>query len=100
MVQPIPDICARNNLTHAVSPRRRYDHEYKTKDGRTTSKVLFISWTPLNSNQNDKILYSQQRHSFKESLHGTVHHNVATKREIEKALLQAECKGEESDNED
>jgi cofilin len=77
-----------------------YDHEYKTKDGRMTSKVLFISWTPLNSNQNDKILYSQQRHSFKESLHGTTHHNVATKKEIEKALLQAEGKGEESDNDD
>ncbi len=57
--------------------------------------------TPLNSNQNDKILYSQQRHSFKESLHGTVHHNVSTKKEIEKAILQAEGKGgDDSDNDD
>jgi hypothetical protein len=21
-----------------------YDHEYKTKDGRTTSKLLFVAW--------------------------------------------------------
>lgn len=52
----------------------------------------------MNSNQSDKILYSQQRHAFKESLNGTVHHNVNTKKEIEK-IIKA-CEGVKEDDED
>lgn len=43
-------------------------------------------------------MYSQQRHKFKESLHGTVQHNVNTKREIQDALLKAEGKEEKEDD--
>ena len=77
-----------------------FDHEYKTKDGRIKSTLLFISWTPLNSNQNDKILYSQQRHAFKESLSGTVHYNVNTKSEIYKIFGKISGTEEEDEEDD
>eukprot|EP00455_Lapot_gusevi_P004797 TRINITY_DN1197_c0_g2_i1.p1 TRINITY_DN1197_c0_g2~~TRINITY_DN1197_c0_g2_i1.p1 ORF type:complete len:158 (+),score=56.98 TRINITY_DN1197_c0_g2_i1:52-474(+) len=72
-----------------------FDYEFRTRDGRLTSKLMFISWNPLNSNQNDKILYAQQRHYFKESLNGTIHFNCNTRAEVDRILG-----GQEDDDSD
>lgn len=35
-----------------------YDHPVKTKDGRTTSKLFFITWLPITAGTHHKMLYS------------------------------------------
>ncbi len=56
--------------------------------------------TPQNCNQNDKLLYTQQRHAFKESLAGTVHSSVTTKKELEKEIAKAEGKEQDDSDDD
>ena len=66
-----------------------YDYEFVTADGRTSSKMIFIYWKPLNTSQNEKIVYSQALHKFRASLAGVEYAEVEDEDEL-RALLSKE----------
>ncbi len=47
-----------------------YDHEFKTPDGRATSKLFFVSWFPSNSTPYNKMAYASAKVKFRETLPG------------------------------
>ncbi|VEU38267.1 unnamed protein product [Pseudo-nitzschia multistriata] len=46
------------------------DLEFETKDGRPTSKLIFISWNPDSGKIRDKMIYSSSKESIKAALNG------------------------------
>ena len=68
-----------------------YDHEYKTYDGRQTSKMYFIFWTPNNVNQTDKVTYSQALNDFRARFNGVINHDAYTSQDIEDLLKSEYC---------
>ena len=46
------------------------DLDFETKDGRPTSKLIFISWNPDTGKIRDKMLYSSSKESIKSALNG------------------------------
>ncbi|SPQ96743.1 ADF-H domain-containing protein [Plasmodiophora brassicae] len=63
-----------------------YDYEYKTSDGRQASKLYLIFWKPLNSNDQDKVLYAQTMPKFMDLLTGVVKATASEEEEIEELL--------------
>ena len=65
-----------------------YDHEYTTFDGRKTSKLLFITWLPLNSTSHAKMAYTSGKGVFKESnyLQGVEDVNAITFDDVRQAV--------------
>jgi len=74
-----------------------YDHEFKTNDGRSTSKLYFFSFTPTNSNQLDRVIYAQSMKPFRDSLSGIFPVSFNTPNEI---LLQFKPEAAEEEEED
>ena len=52
----IKDFC--KALPYTDSRYAVYDHEFKTADGRSSSKLWFISWFPNNSTPYNKMAYT------------------------------------------
>lgn len=46
------------------------DLDFETKDGRPTSKLIFISWVPDTGGIRDKMLYSSSKEALKAALVG------------------------------
>lgn len=46
------------------------DLEFETKDGRPTSKIVFISWNPDVGKIGDKMIYASSKESMKTALPG------------------------------
>eukprot|EP00808_Paulinella_micropora_P013781 g1783.t1 len=69
-----------------------YDFEYKSKDGRTTSKLFFIYWTPPNCNQEELVKYSQAKQYLLKELSGVENKSCQTKADV-RELLKEECIG-------
>jgi len=70
------------------------DLEFQSKDGRSTSKLLFVSWNPDSGSIRDKMLYSASKESIKNALHGVGIHINATDRDeldFEESILPV-CK--------
>jgi len=60
------------------------DLEFKTKDGRPTSKLVFISWIPDSSSIREKMLYSSSKESMKAALNGVgIHINATDNSELD-----------------
>lgn len=75
-----------------------FDHEFKTKDGRTADKLLLIQWSPESSRPHLKTFYSSQKGTCCKDFMGVEDKFARTLGELEVALgLKAE---EESDDEE
>lgn len=66
------------------------DLEFKSKDGRPTSKLVFISWNPDTGPVRSKMIYSASKESIKVALDGVGIHLNATDRaelDLEESIL-------------
>lgn len=66
------------------------DLEFETKDGRPTSKLVFLSWNPDSGSIRNKMLYSSSKDSIKNALYGVGIHINATDRaelDLEESIL-------------
>jgi len=68
-VEDLPDNDCRYGLV---------DLEFDTDDGRTTSKMIFISWNPDTASVRPKMLYSGSKEAIKSALPGVGIHINAT----------------------
>jgi len=60
------------------------DLEFKTNDGRPTSKLVFISWIPDSSTIRQKMLYSSSKESLKCVFNGVgIHINATDNAELD-----------------
>jgi len=66
-----------------------YDYEYKSKDGRATSKLYAMFWNPKNTNQVNRILYSQALQQWRDNLSGCDNFSSGSLVEV-KELLENE----------
>lgn len=63
------------------------DLEFETKDGRPTSKLVFISWNPDQGSIRNKMLYSASKESIKSALSGVgIHINATDNSELDLEL--------------
>eukprot|EP00456_Euglypha_rotunda_P049937 TRINITY_DN4008_c0_g1_i1.p1 TRINITY_DN4008_c0_g1~~TRINITY_DN4008_c0_g1_i1.p1 ORF type:complete len:155 (+),score=26.73 TRINITY_DN4008_c0_g1_i1:98-562(+) len=69
-----------------------YDLEFQTTDGRKSSKILFISWTPANSSSTNRVIYAQAKPGLVGKLTGITTHESRKADDI-KELLKIECIG-------
>ena len=68
------------------------DVEFKTDDGRPTSKIVFISWNPDTAPIRSKMLYSGSKEALKSALVGVGTHVNATDHselDFEESILPA-----------
>ena len=66
------------------------DLEFETKDGRPTSKLVFICWNPDTGSIRNKMLYSSSKEAIKAALNGVGIHINATDRaelDLEESVL-------------
>lgn len=66
------------------------DLEFETKDGRPTSKLVFICWNPDVASIRNKMLYSSSKEAIKGALSGVGIHINATDRaelDLEESIL-------------
>jgi len=70
------DFC--NDLPENEARYGVVDLEYKTKDGRPTSKIIFLAWNPDTGKIMNKMLYSSSKEAFKVKLNGCGTHINAT----------------------
>lgn len=68
-----------------------YDYEFSTQEShsRATSKLYFVMWSPPNSNDKDRVTYTQAMQQLFMKLDGTVKFNAAEEEDLED-LLQDE----------
>lgn len=60
------------------------DLEFQTKDGRPTSKLIFISWNPDTAKVRDKMIYSSSKEAIKSALNGVgIHINATDQSELD-----------------
>ena len=60
------------------------DLEFVTKDGRNTSKLVFISWNPDSGSPMQKMLYSSSKEAIKTALPGVgIHINATDEAELD-----------------
>jgi len=60
------------------------DLDFETKDGRPTSKLVFISWNPDSGSIRNKMLYSASKESIKTALNGVgIHINATDRSELD-----------------
>lgn len=76
-----------------------YDHEYKTQDGRLTSKLWFVSWLPNNSPPYNKMAYTSAKGKFREKLPGVFDTQASSTSELDTSLGMNDAEEEEEDNE-
>jgi cofilin len=76
-----------------------YDHQFKTKDGRSTGKIWFLSWMPHNSNTHQQMAYSHGKKVARAVCDGVFDANARTPQDIEEAVgvAQDDSDGENSD---
>ena len=60
-----------------------FDWEYKTPDGRPTSKLLFIFWFPHTSTPYNKMAYASAKVKFRDTLPGVDDRQAATLKELD-----------------
>uniref|UniRef100_A0A6U3G755 ADF-H domain-containing protein n=1 Tax=Bigelowiella natans TaxID=227086 RepID=A0A6U3G755_BIGNA len=77
-----------------------FDHEFKTKDGRMTSKLHFISFTPENSNQLDRVIYAQSMKPFRDSLTGIFPISFSNKNDMLKHFGSKNAEDEDDDEDE
>ena len=68
------------------------DLDFKTDDGRPTSKLVFITWNPDTASIRNKMLYSGSKEALKTALSGVSIHVNATDRselDLETSVLPA-----------
>lgn len=66
------------------------DLEFETKDGRPTSKLVFVTWNPDTGPIRSKMLYSSSKEAIKSALNGVGIHINATDRaelDLEESIL-------------
>ncbi|KAL3922788.1 MAG: hypothetical protein SGARI_006370, partial [Bacillariaceae sp.] len=66
------------------------DLEFKSSDGRPTSKLVFITWNPDSGKIRDKMLYSGSKEAIKSALNGVgIHINAtdASELDLETSIL-------------
>ncbi|KAL3922376.1 MAG: hypothetical protein SGILL_002238 [Bacillariaceae sp.] len=66
------------------------DLEFKSSDGRPTSKLVFITWNPDSGSIRDKMLYSGSKEAIKSALNGVgIHINAtdASELDLETSIL-------------
>lgn len=66
------------------------DLEFETKDGRPTSKIVFVSWNPDSGSIRNKMIYSATKETLKASFVGVGIHINATDRaelDLEESIL-------------
>lgn len=63
-----------------------YDLEEKTGDGRRTSKLFFIYWTPKNCNVKDRISYTAALRGFRNDFPGVTNIDASEEEELEELL--------------
>jgi cofilin len=63
-----------------------FDFEFKTSDGRPTSKLLFISWFPHNSTPYNKMAYASSKVKFRETLPGVDDRQAKTLKELDELI--------------
>ena len=60
------------------------DLDFKTTDGRPTSKLVLISWVPDDAKIRDKMMYSGSKESLKSALNGVgIHLNCTDRQELD-----------------
>jgi len=60
------------------------DLDFQTKDGRPTSKLVFIAWNPDTGPIRQKMLYSSSKEAMKASLPGVgIHINATDNAELD-----------------
>lgn len=60
------------------------DLEFKTDDGRPTSKLVFITWNPDTGSIRNKMLYSGSKEAIKTALSGVgIHINATDRAELD-----------------
>ena len=60
------------------------DLEFKTEDGRPTSKLVFITWNPDTASIRNKMLYSGSKEALKTALNGVgIHINATDQSELD-----------------
>eukprot|EP00527_Entomoneis_sp_CCMP2396_P009124 CAMPEP_0198137120 /NCGR_PEP_ID=MMETSP1443-20131203/659_1 /TAXON_ID=186043 /ORGANISM="Entomoneis sp., Strain CCMP2396" /LENGTH=141 /DNA_ID=CAMNT_0043798453 /DNA_START=136 /DNA_END=561 /DNA_ORIENTATION=- len=60
------------------------DLEFKTTDGRPTSKLVLISWVPEDARVKDKMIYSGSKETLKTALVGVgIHINCTDRAELD-----------------
>lgn len=60
------------------------DLEFKSKDGRDTSKLVFIAWVPDSGSPMQKMLYSSSKEAIKTALPGVgIHINATDEAELD-----------------
>lgn len=74
-----------------------FDHEFKTPDGRPTSKLWFISWLPVNSTPYNKMAYTSCKAKLRDALPGVFDAQAANIDELDTVMGM---KAEEDDDED
>jgi len=58
--------------------------EFTTKDGRPTSKLVFVSWNPDSGSIRNKMIYSASKESIKSALSGVgIHINATDRAELD-----------------
>ena len=60
----------KNALPFTDSRYAVFDQEYKTHDGRATSKIWFVSWFPSNSTPYNKMAYTSAKAKFRDIIPG------------------------------
>lgn len=60
------------------------DLEFKSDDGRPTSKLVFITWNPDTGSIRNKMLYSGSKEAIKSALNGVgIHINATDRAELD-----------------
>ncbi|CAM9798271.1 unnamed protein product [Chrysoparadoxa australica] len=82
-------------LEHLPPNEGRYalfDLDFNTKDGRPTSKLVFIAWAPDTAKIKTKMMYSGSKEALKSALVGVGIHvqaNDQSDLDLEKAIIPA-----------
>lgn len=63
-----------------------YDFEFKSGDGRMTSKMFWIFWTPKNASQEKRVIYTQALAKFRDQFSGCTNMSFSAPKEFDKAF--------------
>ena len=65
-----------------------FDMEFETKDGRPTSKLVLIAWTPDTAKIKNKMMYAGSKEALKSALVGVgVHMQATDQSELERSFV-------------
>jgi hypothetical protein len=69
-----------------------------TKDGRKTSKLFFIFWSPPTANPQHKMAYSHAKSNFRGKIEGVFDINAGTTKDIELGMGLTDGNGDDDDS--